>query len=144
MSGEHDVRTEKVDVDPGSIRRAGLWLVGVTVGAMIVLVPLMTFFEDRVASRESETRPLAFEADREPPAPRLQSHPTLDLEALRAEEDAILGSYAWGDRDHEVVQLPIERAMDLVVERGLPATAPMAAPPASPAPARRAASGGAP
>jgi len=128
VSGEHDdrhdVRTEKLDVDPRSIRRAGMWLVAVTIGAMLILLPLMAVFEDLVSSGEPEERPLAFEADRQAPAPRLQSHPTLDLEALRAEEDEVLGSYAWVDRDHGVVRLPIERAMQLIAERGLPPTAP--------------------
>lgn len=55
-----------------------------------------------------------------PPAPTLQAAPRDDLLALRAREDAELGSYAWIDRDKGLVRIPIERAMELVAERGLP------------------------
>jgi hypothetical protein len=39
---------------------------------------------------------------------------------MRAEEDASLNSYGWVDKEQGVVHIPIERAMDTVVERGLP------------------------
>ena len=124
----HDVRTEKRDVDPGSVRKAGVWLVAVTIGAMLVLLPLMVMLEDLGSSREPEARPLAFEEARQPPVPRLQTHPTRALEALRAEEDAILSSYAWVDEDEQIVRLPIKRAMELVALRGLPAPTPLPQP----------------
>lgn len=53
--------------------------------------------------------------------PRLQLAPDVDLQAFRAREDAELNSYGWIDRTKGVVRIPIERAMDLVVQRGLPA-----------------------
>jgi hypothetical protein len=40
---------------------------------------------------------------------------------IRAQEDEILNNYGWMDPSRGVVRLPIEHAMDLVVERGLPA-----------------------
>jgi hypothetical protein len=56
-----------------------------------------------------------------PPAniagPRLQSAPLPDLQALRQEKSAMLNQYRWIDRDHGVVQIPIEHAMQLMVER---------------------------
>jgi hypothetical protein len=55
-----------------------------------------------------------------PPQPRLQVEPRIDLNQLRAGEDALLHSYGWVDRNAGVVRIPIERAMDLVVEKGLP------------------------
>ena len=42
------------------------------------------------------------------------------LKNLRATEDASLTTYGWVDRDTGVVRIPIERAMDLLAERGLP------------------------
>jgi hypothetical protein len=134
----HDVRTEKLDIQPRSVRRAGVWLVAVTIGAMLVLLPLMSLLEDLAAGRDAAPRPVAFDDPRQAPAPRLQRFPTRDVEAMRAEEAQVLGSYAWVDREQGVVRLPIERAMALVVERGLPAP-PAAAP--APAPAAPAAPG---
>jgi hypothetical protein len=37
------------------------------------------------------------------------------LVELRAREDAQLGSYAWVDKEKGIVQIPIDRAMELVV-----------------------------
>ena len=54
------------------------------------------------------------------PEPRLQVAPQVDLAAMRAREDAELNSYGWVDRQAGVVRLPIERAMDLLAQRGLP------------------------
>lgn len=40
--------------------------------------------------------------------------------ALFATQDEKLNSYAWIDRSNDIVQIPIERAMDLIAQRGLP------------------------
>ena len=52
------------------------------------------------------------------PSPPLLSAPALDLRALRAEKHALLSHYAWIDRAHGVVRIPIERAMSLLIARG--------------------------
>jgi hypothetical protein len=43
------------------------------------------------------------------------------LAELRAAEEEILGSYSWAEKEKNVVRIPIERAMELIAERGLPA-----------------------
>jgi hypothetical protein len=55
-----------------------------------------------------------------PPSPRLQIDPRAELTALRAAEAARLSSYGWVDRATGVVHLPLDRAIALTVERGLP------------------------
>jgi hypothetical protein len=55
------------------------------------------------------------------PEPRLQTAPQVDLAAMRAREDAELNTYGWVDRQAGVVRLPIEKAMDLVLQHHLPA-----------------------
>jgi hypothetical protein len=52
------------------------------------------------------------------PSPPLLSAPALDLGALRAEKHALLSQYAWIDRAHGVVRIPIERAMSLLIAHG--------------------------
>jgi hypothetical protein len=65
--------------------------------------------------------PTALERARiEPPAPRLQPAPKDDLAAFRAREEAILNGWAWVDRTAGVAQIPIERSMALLAERGWP------------------------
>ena len=51
-----------------------------------------------------------------PPGPRLQADPEAELVELRAREDLILESYAWVDREAGIAQVPIGRAMELLVE----------------------------
>jgi hypothetical protein len=40
---------------------------------------------------------------------------------MRAAEDKILNGYGWVDREHGVARIPIDRAIDLLAQRGLPA-----------------------
>jgi hypothetical protein len=53
-----------------------------------------------------------------PPPPVLQAQPWEDLRRYREEQSRLLLSYAWIDRKAGVVRIPIERAMELVIERG--------------------------
>jgi hypothetical protein len=54
------------------------------------------------------------------PLPREQPDPKVDLKALREREERDLTSYGWVNRQAGIVRIPIERAMQLIVERGLP------------------------
>jgi hypothetical protein len=54
------------------------------------------------------------------PPPRLQIDPAQDLADFRRNQREHLSSYGWVDRNRNAVHLPIERAMSLTVERGLP------------------------
>src|SRR6185312_12582356 len=54
-----------------------------------------------------------------PPQPRLQVDPKADLDQLRAREDARLSTFGWADRDRQIAHIPIERAMELLSQRGL-------------------------
>jgi hypothetical protein len=54
------------------------------------------------------------------PQPRLEVKPGTSLAELHAAEEADLNSYGWIDRSSGVVRIPIDRAMQLLVERGLP------------------------
>ncbi len=40
---------------------------------------------------------------------------------MRAAEEKILHSYGWIDQQKGIVRIPIERAMELTAQRGLPA-----------------------
>lgn len=51
----------------------------------------------------------------QPPGPRPALAPPDQLEALRAEEDRLLGEYGWVSDDE--ARIPIERAMELLLER---------------------------
>ena len=85
-----------------------------------------------VKSEASERRyPLAAtEEQRIPPVPRLQQFPRNELYTFRNEERDRLETYGWESKAAGTVHIPIEEAMKLMVERGVPAQATDAAQPA--------------
>jgi len=56
-----------------------------------------------------------------PPAPGLEAQPGQDLAAYRDFEQVKLSTYRWVDRQAGLVAIPIDRAMDVVAQQGLPA-----------------------
>jgi hypothetical protein len=56
-----------------------------------------------------------------PPEPRLEEVPGEQLRQVRAAEDQVLNSAGWVDRQAGVARIPIDRAIDLTVQQGLPA-----------------------
>jgi len=73
--------------------------------------PLMRTAQNPVMTRPPSTSP---------PPPVLQPNPVADLHNMRAQEDQILDGYAWIDQGSGKVRIPIARAMQLLVQRGLP------------------------
>jgi hypothetical protein len=55
-----------------------------------------------------------------PPEPRLQEHPAEELRELKAHENKILTTYGWQDQKSGIVRIPIERAMDIMAQKGFP------------------------
>jgi hypothetical protein len=80
--------------------------------------------------------------DRTPPAPeqfpspRVQTHQAEQRQDLLAAQRQQLTGYAWADAGKTLVRIPIERAMDIITQRGAEAYAPFLPPghpPAAPA-----------
>jgi hypothetical protein len=78
-------------------------------------------------SRETGERqyPLAAPTDerRLPLQPRLQQFPRSELYEFRLGEEALLHRYGWMNKNAGAVHIPVEDAMRILVERGLPARA---------------------
>ena len=55
-----------------------------------------------------------------PPPPLLQVSSGRDLRELREETSAVLHSYRWVDQKNGIVGIPIEEAIKIVAQRGLP------------------------
>ena len=73
-----------------------------------------------LAAVHSEVNPPTPRTVQEFPQPRLQPDPVADLNKFRAQEEEILNSYGWVDKSQNIAHIPIERAMDVLVARGLP------------------------
>lgn len=111
-----------------SVRGIALFLGILAVFAVILhfgLASLQLMFRHQTRKQDRQhpelvTDPALTAARPNFPDPRLQIAPKEDLQALRAREEADLNSYGWIDRTAGIVRLPISRAMDLLVQRGLP------------------------
>jgi hypothetical protein len=54
------------------------------------------------------------------PSPQLEINERDQLNGIRMQEDDTLATYGWVDQKAGTVRIPIERAMDLIAQRGLP------------------------
>jgi hypothetical protein len=54
------------------------------------------------------------------PNPKLEEDERGQLNQIRLKEEQILNSYGWVDQNTGTVHIPIERAIDLIAQRGLP------------------------
>jgi hypothetical protein len=57
------------------------------------------------------------------PNPRLETDERGQLNAIRLKEEQTLSTYDWIDKNAGTVRIPIDRAMDLIAQRGLPVRA---------------------
>jgi hypothetical protein len=53
------------------------------------------------------------------PATTLLLNEPVNLRSFRAQEEHLLTSYSWMDQNAGTIRMPIERAKDLLLERGL-------------------------
>jgi hypothetical protein len=113
-------RHEASDIDIRGVFAFGAGLVAAAIIISVAIWTLFIYFERREASAVSAYPLAAGTHDALPPIPRLQAAPREDLEEFREREAEVLGGYSWIDRDTGVVRIPIEEAMRLVLERGLP------------------------
>lgn len=114
-----------------SVRLIGTFLGGLIVTVCAVFLMMWWLFGYYRTSADRQSAPISplAEVRQIPPEPRLQVHGAADLKAFETEENAVLHSYGWVDRKAGVVRIPIDRAMKLLAERGLPATAQKASKP---------------
>jgi hypothetical protein len=125
---------ELSDADPSPVLKFLVFLVVITAVIALAVVFFYNYLERREAIEKTARYPMSLSVGERPlpPSPRLQNYPFQDIKELRQNETPLLGAYQWIDRNAGTVRIPIDRAMDLVAERGLPyrkAGQPSAAPP---------------
>ncbi|NWG14940.1 MAG: hypothetical protein HXY20_15575 [Acidobacteria bacterium] len=97
----------------------------VVVGAISVSIGLLYgFLSADQSARSAPPPPLLEEAQGLPSGPLLQRDPEQSMQRMRSEEDALLNNYGWVDKEAGVIHIPIERAIELTLERGLPTRPP--------------------
>ena len=73
------------------------------------------------------------------PAPQLETKERIQLNKVRLGEEETLSTYDYIDKNSGTVRIPIDRAMDLIAQRGLPVRAQSAIEIVAPAPSNPAA-----
>ena len=107
---------ETTDVNVWAVGKFAIGLVVVCVVSIALLFGLLKFFQSREETSVANT----VEPTKMFPQPQLQKTPIPDLKAIRAEEDKLLKGYAWVDQPKGVVRIPVDRAIEVLAQRGLP------------------------
>lgn len=124
---------EREDLNPNAIYG---FLIGLAVATLLVYFGLkgLYFAMDRYAQAhqppqnplvqhvETNTRLVTRDDINRFPEPRLETNERTEINDFRLGEEQRLNSYGWIDQQAGVVHIPIERAMELIAQRGLPTT----------------------
>jgi hypothetical protein len=110
---------ERKDADVASI-----FLIAMALLLLVLLVFLtvwMTLRHLRLEQTAAEKPPQDLSVKTNSfPEPRLQIDPATDLAKMRARNFRELNNYGWIDRKAGTARIPIERAMQLIAQHGLP------------------------
>jgi hypothetical protein len=119
-----------------SSRGVYVFLGGLAAGAILVAAVLwglyhaMDAFERRhqpqqsplVQQTQADTREVLPDEINTFPQPRLEKNERVEISQFQLQEEQSLDSYGWVDQKAGVVRIPIDRAMQLIAQRGLPTT----------------------
>jgi hypothetical protein len=73
-----------------------------------------------VDTRDTNRARVSERIERTFPEPRLETNERTELAPVRLKEEEELNSYGWVNQQAGTVHIPIERAMQLIAQRGLP------------------------
>ncbi len=125
-----EIRYEKSDAHVRPLYQFLFWISVITILTAVIAMVILRGLESW--RDKASTRPTMAEVPeaQQPPAPRLQIQEPKDLATFRKEQAEILSTYGVVDREKGIYRIPIEEAMRLTLERGLPTAGDAAAPPA--------------
>jgi hypothetical protein len=105
------------DYERSDIESGGIAWIAAGLGLFVLAVPLlMPLIYPQSMQHVSPTAPPALSAN----APELEIMPREDLQRLDRGEAQVDDGYGWADRDHGVLRIPVARAMERLLQNGLP------------------------
>jgi hypothetical protein len=116
--------TSDARIQPLAYFLAGLGASLILVAAMIWIlfsVLLATIHDEFIERRTADTMTVLL---KEPP---LQVSPRADIDALRKRDEKALQTIGWIDRERGIARVPIEAAMEMVANNGVPMWPPASA-----------------
>jgi hypothetical protein len=115
---------EQSDANIKAVFGVGIAVLIFTICCAVVINMLYSYLDERNSRVVQPKTERLREAPRivstsEPP---LQESPEADMRLWRAKEEAHLKSYGWVSKEKGIVHIPIDLAMQLTLERGLPSS----------------------
>jgi len=126
---------ERQDIGAASVL---YFLLGLAVAGLFVyfiVAGLYSFMNKQSEAQQAPVNPLVTNAPADTrriprdypqgafPNPKLEEDERGQLNAIRLKEEETLSTYGYLDKNTGTVRIPIDRAMDLIVQRGLPTRA---------------------
>lgn len=119
-----DLRHEHRDVNVWAVGKVGIALILTTIASLLLMFGVFRYLEVREnAAQIPPASVKTINPNNLPPEPNVMfnEHESTNQQDIRVDEDKMLNGYGWVDQAHGIVRIPIDRAMDLVAQRGLPA-----------------------
>lgn len=108
---------ERTDANTRYLMWFGIGLLGLIIFGFVVTEIAFHYF----VGHEKFAHPTAlFTKTQMPPAPLIQETPGQELQEYEKEQNHILDSYGWVNRQAGIVRIPISQAMSLLLAQGLP------------------------
>src|SRR5579875_129345 len=112
---------ETRDADVHKLMIFGIALLGLIVFGYVVTE---ISFHYLVGRRKITPPTTFFSKSQMPPPPLEQQHVGTELQRYLEEENSVLNGYGWVDRKAGIVRIPIDQAMDSILQKGFPVRQP--------------------
>ena len=126
-TGQHDAhdavakrRHEESDAQARPLFLAFAGLFGLLIVVFVAMWAVFAFFDKRAAESEEQRIHVGSRPHVRPPGPLLQIRPAVDLNQMLDREKRQMETYGWVNKASGIVRIPVDHAMDLVIENGLP------------------------
>ena len=116
----HEIHHEVSDVNARPILFFAIGLVVLIIFTLISMRSLFNLLDQDADRSDTQLSGVASERPKLPPLPRLETDPVSARKQFFQNETMLIESYGWVDQKQGIVRVPIKRAMELLVERGLP------------------------
>ena len=127
---------EREDMSPAGVMYFMVGLAIVAILIHVIVTGMYRYLDSYDAKHQAPMNPMAVKTGVDPrtmtfheaegqmqktfPQPVLEDNERQQFGALVEKQDEVLASYDWVDQKNGVVRIPIDRAMDLLAQRGLP------------------------
>ena len=85
-----------------------------------IVVAMFKYFDKQAVESGAPRAVMSAPAGTMPPPPNLITNEPLNLKNFREHEAEVMETYGWQDKNAGVVRLPIDRAKEILLERGFP------------------------